>query len=75
METVIKQKNKVILTPADVKIVFHLSHGVTVNKMKRHGFDMNPRTIESRLIRLKTAYKCKTSTHLVAYCLRNKIIE
>lgn len=58
----------------DIDFVKMLSEGMTVGDISKT-VGMKPKTIEARLMRLRTKLKIKSAAELTAYFLRNDIIK
>lgn len=74
METIVKDKNKRIITERDVEIVRLLSRGTTARQAALE-LSMNTRTFESKIYRLKLNFDANTIAHLVAIFIRQKLID
>lgn len=58
----------------DKKVVNYLASGLSVSKIGKE-FKMDDRSVEYKIAKLKTRLQCNTAAQLVAYFLRNKLID
>lgn len=64
----------VIVSERDKAIVELLSNGNRTSEIKE-ALNMNQRTLESVIDKMRRLYGCATREQLVAFFIRNKIIE
>lgn len=74
MEVVVARKNSMIVSERNVKIVEMYSNGEPTKNIAKK-YKVTPRAIEGVVARLKTEFKCKSLTHLIATFLRNGTIK
>lgn len=64
----------ILVTDWEKDVVMRLSEGKTVPEISSE-IKLDARSVEYRLSKLKTKILCKTSAGLVAFFLRNKLID
>lgn len=74
MDLVKNGTNTIIVSERDKAIVVLLAEGNRTNEIKE-ALQMNLRTLESVIDRMRRTYGCATREQLVAFFIRNKIIE
>jgi DNA-binding NarL/FixJ family response regulator len=62
------------ITPEDIEAIEMLASGNQIGEVSEK-LGLKRRTLESRFDRLKKNLECHTTTQLVAFFIRNKIIE
>lgn len=63
-----------MLSPAEIQFFIHLSNGETVSSAAE-SIMVSKRTMENRMYKITNSMGFKNTTQLIAYLLRNNIIE
>lgn len=74
MKKVVRDGEVIVIIYTDERVVQLLSEGKTIAEVAGE-MNVNVRTMEARIGRLKKKTECSTLPHLVATFLRNKLID
>jgi DNA-binding NarL/FixJ family response regulator len=74
MEVVVQHDNTVIVSERNVDIIKDYSNGIVLSKIAKKN-KLSVRSVEAIIAKLKSEFKCKNITHLVATFLRKGLIK